>query len=258
MIQRMRSKAPDWRPADHVSEPAPGIFFVQGPASNWILVLDQTGFMLIDTGYPSHRPLVLESVRRLGLQPADARAVLITHGHVDHTGSAAYFASTYGTPVLCAPEELAHVQGKEKHQVTFGQVIVHAWRPRVFRWMLHVITSGALAAEPATGARAWDAETLHSLPGRPEAIAVPGHTPGNAAIHVPGAGVIAVGDSFVTGHPLSRKSGPQMLHRMYHWQPAAALDALHRLNGVPASVILPGHGPALHLPLADALAALRR
>ena len=254
----MQAAARHWHPSSHVSEQAPGVFLVEGPASNWIVVRDATGFLLIDTGYPADLPFVLASIRHLGLEPADARAVLITHGHVDHTGSAAYFANTYRTPVLCAPEELAHVQGKEKHQVTFRQVIIRAWRPRVFRWMLHVIRAGALAAKPATRARAWDAATLRSLPGRPEAIAVPGHTPGNAAIHFPEAGAVAVGDSFVTGHPLSRKTGPQMLHPMFHSDPAAALDATHRLDGVAASLILPGHGPALHMPLADALAALRR
>jgi hypothetical protein len=49
-----------------------------------------------------------------------------------------------------------------------------------------------------------------------------------------------------------------MLHRMYHTDRAAALAATHRLDGVTAAVILPGHGPALHMPLTDALTALRR
>jgi glyoxylase-like metal-dependent hydrolase (beta-lactamase superfamily II) len=253
----MQSQATHWQPASHVSEPAPGVFHVQGPASNWIVVRDLRGFVLIDSGYPSDRPLVLASIRHLELKPADARAVLITHGHVDHTGSAAYFANTFGTPILCAPEELAHVQGREKHQVTFGQVVVRAWRPRVLRWLLHVSKAGALTAQPAIQARAWDAEALRSLPGRPEAIRVPGHTPGNAAILLPEAGAVAVGDSFVTGHPLSRKSGLQMLHPMFHSDPGAAVEATHRFDAVSASVILPGHGPALQMSLADALAALR-
>ncbi|MFF2243479.1 MBL fold metallo-hydrolase [Arthrobacter sp. NPDC058130] len=240
-----------------VSEQAPGVFFVEGPASNWIVVRDETGFMLIDSGYPGDRALVLESIRQMGLHPADAQAVLITHGHVDHTGSAAYFSSTYGTPILCSPEELAHVQGREKHQVTFGQVIVRVWRPRVFRWMIHAIKAGSLAAKPATRAEAWDTERLRSLPGCPEVILLPGHTPGNVSIFLPDAGAIAVGDSFVSGHPLSPRTGPQMLHRVYHTDPAAALAATHRLDGIKASVILPGHGPALHMPLAKALAALR-
>jgi glyoxylase-like metal-dependent hydrolase (beta-lactamase superfamily II) len=253
----VKHQTSDWHSSSSTSEPSPGVFFVEGPASNWIVVRDETGFMLIDSGYPSDRPLVLESIRRLGLRPADARAMLITHGHVDHTGSAAYFSETYGTPILCAPEELAHVQGREKHQVTFGQVIVRAWRPRVLRWMVHVIRAGALKGKPATSAQAWSTDTLSNLPGRPEALLLPGHTPGNAAILLPEATVIAVGDSFVSGHPLSRKDGPQMLHPMFHTDPAAALAATRGLNGLDASVVLPGHGPALCMPLADALAALQ-
>ncbi|WP_461174750.1 MBL fold metallo-hydrolase [Arthrobacter sp. Z1-9] len=254
----MRSAAQEWHPSSRVSGQAPGVFLVEGPASNWIVVRDGLGFILIDGGYPADCPLVLESIRHLGLQPAEARAVLITHGHVDHTGGAAHFSSAYGTPVLCAPEELAHVQGREKHQVTLGQVLLRAWRPRVFRWMLHVLKAGALTAKPATRAQAWDAVTLRSLPGNPEAILVPGHTPGNAAVLLPTAGAIAVGDCFAAGHPLTRRTGPQMLPRMYHADPAAALSAIRRLDSVQASVVLPGHGPALRMTLAEALAALRR
>ncbi len=231
---------------------------MEGPASNWLIVRDDSGFILIDGGYPADRDLVLESVRGLGLDPAAAKAMLITHGHVDHTGSAAYFSRTFGTPILCSPEELAHVQGKEKHQVTFGQVLVRAWRPKVFRWMLHVIKAKALQAEPATRAEAWTQEKLQGLPGKPEAILLPGHTPGNVALLLPTARAIAVGDSFVSGHPISPMSGPQMLHRMYHSDPAAALGATHRLDDVDASVVLPGHGPALNMPLAEALSALRK
>lgn len=253
----MNHQTPAWDPAARTSEPSPGVFFIEGPASNWVIVRDHTGFIVIDSGYPADRALVLASIRRLGLRPADAKALLITHGHVDHTGSAAYFSETYGTPILCAPEELGHVQGKEKHQVTFGQVLARAWRPRVFRWLAHVIKAGALKAKPATDARAWSPATLKNLPGGPEAVPVPGHTPGNVAILLPEAGAIAVGDSFVSGHPLSRISGPQMLHPMFHSDPLQALAATRLLDGMDAPVVLPGHGPALRMPLTDALAALQ-
>ncbi len=258
----------------NVSEQASGVFFVEGPASNWLIVRDDSGFILIDGGYPADRAVVLESVRGFGLDPADAKAMLITHGHVDHTGSAAYFSRTFGTPILCSPEELPHVQGKEKHQVTIGQVLLRAWRPRVFRWMLHVIKAKALQAEPATRAEAWTPEKLQDLPGHPEAILLPGHTPGNVALLLPAAQAIAVGDTFVSGHPISTRSGPQMLHKMYHSDPAAALVSAQSLalaksptaahspdterspGAVQAKVILPGHGPALHMSLAEALSAL--
>lgn len=254
----LHKPASNWGPAFRVSEQAPGVFFAEGPASNWIIVSDETGFILIDSGYPCDRYLVLQSIEHVGFNPADALAMLITHGHVDHTGSAAYFSTAYGTPILCSPEELAHVQGREKHQVTFGPVLIRAWRPRVLRWAVHAIKAGSLSAKPATDARAWDAETLRGLPGSPQAVVAAGHTPGNASIVLPGTGIIATGDTFVTGHPLSRHTGPQMLHPMYHHMPADALDATRHLDGVAASVILPGHGPAMTMPLGEALASLRR
>lgn len=76
----MHVRANEWHPAGNVSEQAPGVFFVEGPASNWIVVRDETGFMLIDSGYPADRPLVLESIRHVGLRPADARAVTVRVG----------------------------------------------------------------------------------------------------------------------------------------------------------------------------------
>lgn len=253
----LKPPAPAWHPSQHVSEPAPGVFFVEGPASNWIIVRSGGDFMIIDSGYPGDTPRVLESIEHLGLKPADAKAMLITHGHIDHTGAAAHFSNAYGTPVLCSPDELAHVQGREKHQVKAWKVIIRAWRPRVLRWMIHAIRAGSLSAVPASNAQAWTPELLRELPGRPEAILVPGHTPGNASILLPEADAIATGDSFVTGHPWSRDTCPQLLHHIYHSEPASVLGATRALRDINASVILPGHGPALAIPLNDALASLR-
>ena len=252
----MRQRHTEWLPSQRTTEPAEGVVFVEGPASNWVIVREGTDFILIDGGYPHDLEHVLDSIRHIGLDPAAAKAMLITHGHVDHTGSAAHFSREYGTPILCSPEEVAHVRGQEKHQVTLGQVLRRAWRPRVFSWMLHVIRAGALAAEPATEARAWDVDELRALPGSPQAVLVAGHTPGHTAFFLPKAEAIATGDALVTGHPLSKETGVQMLHPMFHSRPEAVRDALLQLSDVDASLILPGHGPALRKGLAKAIAGI--
>ncbi|MBT2531509.1 MBL fold metallo-hydrolase [Arthrobacter sp. ISL-48] len=246
----------DWLPEQRTTEPAEGVFFVEGPASNWVIVREGADFIVIDGGYPRDVVHVLASIRQIGLEPAEAKAMLITHGHVDHTGSAAHFSKEYGTPILCSPEELAHVRGQEKHQVTLGQVLRRAWRPRVLRWMLHVIKAGALTAEPATEARAWGADELGSLPGSPRAVLVAGHTPGHTTFVLPKANAVATGDALVTGHPLSKETGAQMLHPMFHSRPDAVGEALKCLADVDASLVLPGHGPALRMGIGDAIATL--
>ncbi|HZU46462.1 MAG TPA: MBL fold metallo-hydrolase, partial [Mycobacterium sp.] len=73
------------------------VHLVQGEAVNWLVVRDDTGVMLIDSGYPGDRGDVLASLRQLGHEPRDVRAILLTHAHVDHLGTAIWFAKQHGT-----------------------------------------------------------------------------------------------------------------------------------------------------------------
>ena len=47
------------------------------------------------------------------------------------------------------------------------------------------------------------------LPGSPQIIHVPGHTPGSIAVHVPAVDAVFVGDALTTGHVLTGATGPQ-------------------------------------------------
>jgi metallo-beta-lactamase class B len=52
------------------------------------------GIALIDAGYPDQvDSIVLPGMRKLSLDPADVKLVLLAHGHSDHFGGAAYFQS---------------------------------------------------------------------------------------------------------------------------------------------------------------------
>ena len=44
------------------------------------------GLILLDTTYPQTLYLLLESIRRLGFNPADVRYILHCHAHIDHLG----------------------------------------------------------------------------------------------------------------------------------------------------------------------------
>ena len=86
------------------------VYLARGHAVNWVLVTGETGVMLIDAGYPGDRVDVLASLRRLGYDARDVHAILLTHAHIDHLGSAIWFANEYGTPVYCHADEVGHAK----------------------------------------------------------------------------------------------------------------------------------------------------
>ncbi|GFM26224.1 beta lactamase like protein, partial [Mycobacterium sp. PO2] len=68
------------------------------------------GVILIDAGFPGSRADVLASLGELGFGVTDVRAILLTHAHIDHFGTAIWFAQTHGTPVYCHADEVGHAK----------------------------------------------------------------------------------------------------------------------------------------------------
>jgi glyoxylase-like metal-dependent hydrolase (beta-lactamase superfamily II) len=99
-----------------------------------------------------------------------------------------------------------------------------------------------------------DGETL-DLPGRPQIIQIPGHTPGSVAIHVPDVDAVFVGDALTTGHVLTGAIGPGPAP--FTLDPGQALGSLARLESVEATWVLPGHGAPWSQGVAEAIRLVR-
>lgn len=56
--------------------------------------------VLVDTGLPGSAPKILSALQREGYMPWDLGLIIITHAHLDHTGSAAALSGATGAPVL--------------------------------------------------------------------------------------------------------------------------------------------------------------
>jgi glyoxylase-like metal-dependent hydrolase (beta-lactamase superfamily II) len=235
-----------------VQQVAEGTYLVHGSNTNWVILAEGDAVTLVDTGYPGDRQQVLDSLAAVGSSPQAVAAVLITHAHNDHLGSAEYLRKTYGTPVQLHEAEVPHARREFLHQVTIGQVLRNGWRPGVLPWAVHALRAGGTAHVPVAGPEPFPASGPLDLPGRPVPVHTPGHTRGHAAFHLPDRGVLISGDALVSGHPTARIRGPQLLPGMFHHERARALASLDVLEDLDADVLLPGHGPVHRGPLRQA------
>ncbi|SNX56196.1 glyoxylase-like metal-dependent hydrolase (beta-lactamase superfamily II) [Streptomyces sp. TLI_55] len=235
-----------------VQQVADGTYLVHGSHTNWVILTEGDALTLVDTGYPGDRALVLDSLTQVGGSPEAVTAVLITHAHNDHLGSAEHLRAAYGTPVLLHEAEVPHARREFLQQVTVGEVMKNGWRPGVVPWALRAIRNGGTAHVPVSKPEAFPEPDPLDVPGRPVPVHTPGHTDGHVAFHLPEAGVLISGDALVSGHPTSRIEGPQLLPDMFHHERARAVASLDVLAELEGDLMLPGHGPAHRGPLREA------
>lgn len=221
------------------------------PLVNWTLVADDSGVLLIDAGFPGSRDDVLTSLRSLGFGPADVAAILLTHAHIDHFGSAIWFAEAHGTPVYCHAAEVGHSRREYLEQASPADLVRHAWQPRWLKWSLDISRKGALVRGGIPSTRPLTEEVAGTLPGAPVAIPTPGHTSGHCSYVVDG--VLVSGDALVTGHPLLRRNGPQLLPRVFNHDEAGCVRSLAVLAATRTDVLIPGHGELWKGPIDEAV-----
>jgi glyoxylase-like metal-dependent hydrolase (beta-lactamase superfamily II) len=179
------------------------------------------------------------------------RAILLTHAHIDHFGSAIWFAKTHGTPVYCHADEVGHSKREYLQQASPVDVLAHAWRPRWMKWSLEIARKGALVRGGIPTTQALTEDVAEILPGRPLAIPTPGHTGGHCSYVVDG--VLVSGDALVTGHPLAPSAGPQLLPAAFNHDEHSCVRSLAALAMLETDTLIPGHGDLWIGPIREAV-----
>ena len=79
------------------------------------LLTTSDGLILMDALFSNegYAEYLLENVRRLGLDPADIRYILITHGHPDHFGAAARIQAATGAQVGTTAADWAMIEAQQ-------------------------------------------------------------------------------------------------------------------------------------------------
>ncbi|WP_239148231.1 MBL fold metallo-hydrolase [Paractinoplanes tereljensis] len=214
---------------------------------NFYLIDHPDGLVLVDAGLPGHLAQLREHLARTGRTERDIRAVLLTHGHPDHTGLAAALHAAgadiwlheHDAPILADGPRSAMRHAKPERSM----MPYLLRRPAAIGTPLHLARMGAFTAGPVREVRTFDADRiLTEVPGRPEAIVVAGHTGGSTAYLFAEFGLLFTGDALVTADGLTGHTGPTLVNRGFTQDSANALASLDRLAQVPASLVLTGHG----------------
>jgi glyoxylase-like metal-dependent hydrolase (beta-lactamase superfamily II) len=221
------------------------VYFVEvGLAGEWVLV---------DTGLPGSAKTIISAANELFYPGTHPQAILLTHGHMDHAGSAQELAEYWNVPVLAHPLELPFLTGRAVYPpadptVAGGGSLAFVSRffpPQSFQ------LSNVVQALPTDD---------DSLPYLPEWrwLHVPGHAPGQLALFREADRTLLGADAFATAN---HESVPSLLMQKprisvagapfnYDWQQVQA--SVQRLASLRPKAIGCGHGPVIKGPEAAA------
>ncbi|MFD5213175.1 MBL fold metallo-hydrolase [Microbacterium sp. NPDC058345] len=215
-------------------------------------VATDEGVTLIDAGLPGDRRTLERALRAAGRGLSDIRGVVLTHGDSDHIGVAEWLRATHGVAVHVHEDDAARARGEVKSHAPGG-----AWKlPAAARFLFAGVRRGALRTRSIREVRVFRDGDVLDLPGRPEIIALPGHSPGSVAIRVPAVDALFVGDAITTRNVLTGVSTVAIAP--FSDAPEQTPDSLERLRGLPERRIVPGHGPEFHGSVDELLGALAR
>ena len=231
---------------------APSLHRIGSDLVNVYLVEGEGGLTLIDAGMPGHWRELETELRRLGRSIDEIRGVVLTHGDTDHVGFSDRLRRQHGVPVYVHEADAARARGEVKKDVKMGKV---RFVPFV-RFMLYGARRGGLRIPPLAEVRTFADGAVLDLPGRPEIIHLPGHSPGSVAVWVPAIEAVFVGDALTTGDVLTGETGPRPAP--FTIDRRQALESLSRLEELPAKWVLPGHGAPWQGSPREAVAQVRR
>jgi glyoxylase-like metal-dependent hydrolase (beta-lactamase superfamily II) len=223
---------------------------------NFYLVEESGKLLLVDAGAPGDWSLLVRTLGEMGRGVGDLDAVLLTHAHSDHIGTAER-ARTEGGATVWVHQADAEVAKGAKPPKNDGKATAYLLRLEFYRTLFSLARRGATRIVPVHEVSTFvDGETL-DLPGRPRAVLGPGHTPGSAAILFEGRKALLTGDVMCTRNPLTGRLGPQVLPSGLNRDTQQALRSLDNLDGIQAAVLLPGHGEPWTQGVAEAVRLAR-
>jgi glyoxylase-like metal-dependent hydrolase (beta-lactamase superfamily II) len=238
------------------AEVAQGVFRVRSKRVNCYLVRDGAALTLVDTGLPGHWPAIKAACGALGLDLPAIEAVLLTHVHSDHAGSAERARAEASASIRLSAGDAELADGRTRRK-TERPLAAYLWRPAAVAAVWELVSGGGLRMPALGGYTQVEHGDQPDVPGRPAVIGLPGHTRGSIGFFLSDRGACFSGDALVTLNLLTGRRGPRLLGRAFMEDSRQALASLDRLAGLQADTLLPGHGDPWHGSMSDAVTRAR-
>jgi glyoxylase-like metal-dependent hydrolase (beta-lactamase superfamily II) len=235
-----------------MTEIAPGVAVIPTLIANAYLVGDRASWVLVDSCTPGNTGRIQRAVKQRFGSGSRPEAILLTHGHFDHAGSAGPLADYWGVDIYAHELELPYLTGKA-HYPPFD-LSSPGFFTRIARFFpTSTVNLGSRVKRldptgPAPGLANW------------ETIETPGHTPGQVAFFRRSDAALIAGDAVTTMNLDSfwdtilrrREVCPPPSPATSNWKEARrSIKLLAKLR---PSLIAAGHG----LPMRDGAEGLSR
>lgn len=230
-------------------EIVPGVHRVGSDLIAVHFIVTDDGVTVVDTGLAGHYRGLERELTRSGLSVADVRGVVLTHGDSDHLGFAERIRVEQHVPIHVHEADIARAKGLEKTSPAWGH-----WRlGPTLQFLGYSMWMGGLRTRPIGEAVALHDGDRPALPGDPQIVALPGHSPGSIAVYFPGPRAVFVGDALTTRDVLTAARGPRPAP--FTDDQAEAEASVDRLIALDVELVIPGHGAPWH---GDAAELVRR
>jgi len=217
-------------------ELAPSLHRIGNDTVAVYLVDTADGVTIIDAGLPGHWNELLAELSAMGRTLDDVKGVILTHGDSDHIGFAERLRRDHGVPVYVHPADALRAKGEKPPATATPKMKLGP----LLGFIGYTLRKNGLRATHLKEVVEASAGTTLDLPGAPQIIGLPGHSPGSIAIFVPAVDAVFVGDGLTTRHVLTGVEGAQPAP--FTDDPAQALASLRVLLPTGATWVLPGHG----------------
>ena len=144
---------------------------------NCFLIQGGKKHVLVDSGVPKSEKKILQQLKALDIKTEDIGLLVITHGHIDHFGSAKELSEELNAPILMHELDMRALQT--------GKSLADTLKPNKKYWNVlkrKLLKDTASPCSPDIILRGNDQYDLTGMGISGKIIHTPGHTPGSISI----------------------------------------------------------------------------